>query len=60
MLQTTAAKPTVKLHLAAIRMLFDWLVVGQVLGVNPAHAVWLVRTWDFGQRPNRYPGPHIC
>jgi site-specific recombinase XerD len=38
MLQTTAAKPTVKLHLAA-RMLFDWLVVGQVLAVNPAHAV---------------------
>ena len=38
-LQTTAAKPTVKLHLAAIRMLFDWLVVGQVLAVNPAHAL---------------------
>jgi site-specific recombinase XerC len=38
-LQTTAAKPTVKLHLAAIRMLFDWLVIGQVLVVNPAHAV---------------------
>jgi hypothetical protein len=26
-LQATAAKPTAKLHLAAIRMLFDWLVV---------------------------------
>src|SRR5271170_657372 len=38
-LQTTAAKPTVKLHLAAVRMLFDWLVVGQVLAVNPTHAV---------------------
>jgi site-specific recombinase XerD len=38
-LQATAAKPSVKLHLAAIRMLFDWLVVGQVLAVNPAHAV---------------------
>jgi site-specific recombinase XerD len=37
--QTTAAKPTVKLHLAAIRLLFDWPVVGQVLAVNPAHAV---------------------
>ena len=37
--RTTAAKPTVKQHLAAIRMLFDWLVVGQVLAVNPAHAV---------------------
>ena len=33
------AKPTVKQHLAAVRMLFDWLVVGQVLATNPAHAV---------------------
>jgi len=31
--------PTVKLHLAAIRMLFDWLVVGQVLPLNPAASV---------------------
>jgi site-specific recombinase XerD len=38
-LQTTAAKPTVKLHLAAIRMLFDWLIIGQALSVNPTHAV---------------------
>jgi integrase/recombinase XerD len=28
--------PTVKQHLAAIRMLFDWLIVGQVVGQNPA------------------------
>ena len=28
--------PTVKQHLAAIRMLGDWLVVSQVLPVNPA------------------------
>jgi site-specific recombinase XerC len=33
------AKPTVKQHLAAIRMLFDWLVTGGILTVNPAHAV---------------------
>ena len=38
-LQATAAKPTVKQHLAAIRMLFDWLVTGQVVATNPAHAV---------------------
>jgi hypothetical protein len=38
-LQATNAKPTVKQHLAAVRMLFDWLVVGQVLAINPAHAV---------------------
>jgi site-specific recombinase XerD len=31
--------PTVKQHLAAIRMLFDWLVTGHVVDVNPAHAV---------------------
>jgi len=29
----------VKQRLAALRMLFDWMVVGQVLSVNPAHAV---------------------
>jgi site-specific recombinase XerD len=33
------AKPTIKQHLAAIRMLFDWLVVGQIIAINPAHAV---------------------
>jgi site-specific recombinase XerD len=32
-------KPTVKQHLAAIRMLFDYLVVGQILAINLAHAV---------------------
>ncbi|PWC26737.1 tyrosine-type recombinase/integrase [Teichococcus aestuarii] len=31
--------PTVKQHLAAIRMLFDWLVIGQVVPHNPAGAV---------------------
>ena len=31
--------PTVKQHLAAIRALCDWLVVHQVLPVNPAAAV---------------------
>ena len=31
--------PTVKQHLAAIRMLCDWLVVSQILPVNPAAAV---------------------
>jgi site-specific recombinase XerC len=33
------AKPTVKQHLAAVRMLSDWLVVGRVIEVNPVHAV---------------------
>jgi site-specific recombinase XerD len=35
-LQARLAAPSVKLHLAAIRMLFDWLVVGQAPAVNPA------------------------
>lgn len=31
--------PTVKQHLAAIRHLFDWLVTGQILPLNPAASV---------------------
>ena len=38
-LARTYKAPTVKQHLAAIRMLFDWLIVGQVVGQNPAAAV---------------------
>jgi site-specific recombinase XerD len=33
------AAPSVKQRLAALRMLFDWLVVGQVLSMNPAGSV---------------------
>ena len=33
------AKPSVKQHLAAIRMLFDWLTVGGVVRLNPADPV---------------------
>jgi site-specific recombinase XerD len=33
------AKPTVKQHLAGLRMLFDWLVIGQVISSNPATSV---------------------
>ncbi len=31
--------PTAKLRLAALRHLFDWLVIGQIMPVNPAAAV---------------------
>jgi site-specific recombinase XerD len=31
--------PTAKRHLAAIRHLFDWLVTGQVVAINPASSV---------------------
>ena len=38
-LQLTLSKPTIKQHLAALKMLFDWLVVGQVIPTNPAQHV---------------------
>lgn len=38
-LQGHMSAPSVKLRLAAIRMLFDWLVVGQIVPTNPASAV---------------------
>ena len=38
-LQKERAAPTVKQHLACLRMLFDWLVTGQVMPSNPAHSV---------------------
>jgi site-specific recombinase XerD len=38
-LGTELSPPTVKQNLAALRMLFDWLVTGQILTNNPAHAV---------------------
>jgi site-specific recombinase XerD len=37
--QQEHAAPTVKARLAAIRHLFDWLVTGQVVPVNPAGSV---------------------
>jgi hypothetical protein len=37
--QHPGSVPTVKQHLAAIRMLFDWLVVGQIVAINPASSV---------------------
>src|ERR1039457_427755 len=36
LLKDGLAKPTVKQHLAAIRMLFDWMVTGGVLPFNPS------------------------
>jgi site-specific recombinase XerD len=37
--QHPGSPQTIKQHLAAIRMLFDWLVVGQVVPFNPAASV---------------------
>jgi site-specific recombinase XerD len=38
-LQLRLSAPSVKLHLAGIRVLFDWLVVGQIVATNPSAAV---------------------
>ena len=46
------SKPTVKQRLAALRMLFDWMVIGQVLSLNPAHAV---RGPKYTQRRGKTP-----
>ena len=37
--QQTHSSPDVKQQLAAVRMLFDWLITGQIVPVNPAAAV---------------------
>src|SRR3984893_16361116 len=37
--QATHSAPDVKQQLAAVRMLFDWLITGQVVPSNPASAV---------------------
>jgi site-specific recombinase XerD len=38
-LQAEASAPSVKQQFAAVRMMFDWLVVGQIVATNPASAV---------------------
>ena len=37
--QRVRSRPTVKQHLAAVRMLFDWMILGQFLPVNPTASV---------------------
>jgi site-specific recombinase XerD len=38
-LQKARSAPTAKLRLAALRHLFDWMVIGQIMPTNPASAV---------------------
>lgn len=47
------AKPSVKQHLAALRMLCDYLVIGQIIPFNPASAVRGRNTWS--KRENSGP-----
>jgi len=50
------AKPTVKQHPAAVRMLFDWLLTGQEIAVNPVQAVRGPKhITGGGQKPPRRP-----
>ena len=46
------SKPSVKQHLAALRMNFDWLVVGHIIEQNPAHAV---RGPKYSQKKGKTP-----
>jgi Phage integrase, N-terminal SAM-like domain len=43
--QQTHSAPDVKQQLAAVRMLFDWLITGQIVPVNPAAAVRSRSMW---------------
>lgn len=50
--QHSGAVPTVKQHLAAINMLFDWFVTGQIVPVNPAASV---RAPRYSQKKGKTP-----
>lgn len=52
LLAQSLAKPSVKQHLAALRALFDWLVVRQLMPLNPAAAV---RGPRYSQRRGKTP-----
>jgi site-specific recombinase XerD len=52
MLQRQAAPPTVKQHMAAIRMLFSWLTEKGVLAMNPAREV---KTERFSRTEGKTP-----
>jgi len=61
-MQRDRSAPTVKQHLTCLRMLFDWLVTGQVIPSNPAHAVrGPQHSVTKGSTPVIGPGRHaIC
>src|SRR5690348_7792246 len=55
LLRDSLSKSSVKQHLAAIRMMFDWMVAGGVLTVNPAAAV---RGPQIRHQEKQDSGPH--
>ena len=46
---------TVNQHLAALRMLFDWLVTGQILPFNPTRSIRERECQQGRRRDRRYP-----
>ena len=67
-LQQTRSAPGVKQQLAAVRMLFDWLITSQVVPFNPASAVrgpkYVVKTGvtagrDAPEWRKLFVGPHV-
>jgi site-specific recombinase XerC len=40
----------VKQQLAAVRMLFDWLITGQVMPANPAQSPHRLKNGQLGER----------
>src|SRR6202051_317860 len=66
-LQRRAAPPTVKQHMAAIRMMFSWLTEKGVLAMNPAREVKTERfsrtegkTPAFVEGEVQHPNPFCC
>src|ERR1700692_1230984 len=66
-LQRQAAPPTVKQHMAALRMLFSWLTEKGVLAMNPAREVKTERfsrtegkTPAFVEGEVQHPNPFCC
>jgi site-specific recombinase XerD len=54
-LQRQAAPPTVKQHMAAIRMLFSWLTEKGLLAMNPAREV---KTERFSRTEGKTPASY--
>src|SRR5258708_10716492 len=52
--QHPGSPPTVKQHMAAIRMLFSWLTEKGILAMNPAREV---KTPKFSRREGKTPPP---
>ena len=63
-LAETHSKPSIKQHLAAIRMCFDYLVTGHVIEVNPASSVrgpkYVIKRGKTQKAPTKTRHPYPC